>query len=340
MSADSTLIIGPAWVGDMVMAQTLFKAIKARYPNTKIDVLAPEWSRPLTERMPEVSDSIAMPLKHGELSLRTRYQLGKKLRAKGYQRCYVLPNSFKSALVPFWAKIPERIGWMREARYPLLNRIRFLDKKRFPLMIQRFIALAYEKNAPLPEPLFRPSLVVDEKNVTAALQRYQLSLANGPVMVMCPGAEFGPSKRWPEQNYAALANHYLALGWQVWILGSAKDTEVVKIIQEQTKQRSVDLTGRTTLADAIDLMSQAALVVSNDSGLMHIGAALNRPLVAVYGSTDPGFTPPLNDKVAIVREGLPCSPCFKRTCPLQHHNCMQQLSVQKVIAAAEKLVQV
>lgn len=336
MVSDRTLIIGPSWVGDMVMAQALFKAIKTRYPQTAIEVLAPEWSRPLTERMPEVSLSIAMPLKHGELKIKTRYELAKKLKNK-YQRCYVLPNSFKSAMIPFFAKIPKRIGWRGEFRYLLLNKVHILNKKQYPLMVQRYVALSNEKNQPLLEPSV-PQLTINQSNVVSALNRYQLNIENHPVMVLCPGAEFGPSKRWPEEYYAALANHFLQQGWQVWILGSAKDGEVAQSIQRLTQEKCVDLTGRTSLGDAIDLMSQAAIVVTNDSGLMHIAAALNRPLVAIYGSTDPGFTPPLSDKVKIVREQVPCSPCFERVCPLQHHHCMKKLSVQKVIEAVTALV--
>lgn len=335
---DKTLIIGPSWVGDMVMAQALFKAIKARYPQTHIDVLAPEWSRPLTERMPEVSESIAMPLKHGQLGLNLRFQLGKHLRKNHYQRCFVLPNSFKSALIPFIANIPQRIGWRGEWRYFLLNDVRVLDKKRYPRMVERYVALAYENEQPLPTPLFKPALIANDANREQALAKYGLNAKNAPLLILCPGAEFGPSKRWPEHYYAQLANHYITKGWQVWILGSAKDSEVVKVIQQLTHNQSIDLTGKTSLADAIDLMSLADLVVSNDSGLMHIAAALERKLIAVYGSTDPGFTPPLNEEVVIVREDLACSPCFKRQCPLKHHQCMQQLSVEKVINAAQTLV--
>ncbi len=339
MLSDKTLIVGPSWVGDMVMAQALFKAIKARYPNTMIEVLAPEWSRPLTERMPEVSASIAMPLKHGEMKLKTRYKLGKELSTAQYQRCYVLPNSFKSALIPFWAKVPQRIGWRGEWRYGLLNDVHVLDKQKMPLMVQRYVALAYDKSQPLPQKLPRPALVVRQEEVNAALLRYQLS-SERPVMVLCPGAEFGPSKRWPESHYATLANHYLAQGWQIWILGSAKDAEVAGAIQAQTQGQCVDLTGRTALGEAIDLMSLAKIVVTNDSGLMHIAAALNIPLVAVYGSTDPGFTPPLNENVAIVKEKIACSPCFERLCPLGHHECMQKLPATKVIQAVDMLVSV
>lgn len=335
--SDKTLVIGPSWVGDMVMAQALFKAVKARYPHTSLDVLAPEWSRSLTQRMPEVSHSIAMPFKHGELKLKERYNLGKSLRPSGYQRCFVLPNSFKSALIPFIANIPERIGWRGEYRYGLLNDVRVLDKKRFPLMVQRYIALAYDKQE-TQFPVYRPSLTIQPDSVEAALKKHGLNAQEKPILVLCPGAEFGPSKRWPEHYYAELANHYLSIGWQVWVMGSAKDSEVVAVISRLTDSGIHDLTGKTTLSEAIDLMSLASTVVSNDSGLMHIASALERPLVAVYGSTDPGFTPPLSDNVKIVRAGLPCSPCFKRECPLQHHQCMKQLSVEKVIDASRELM--
>lgn len=320
------------------MAQALFKAIKARHPETTIDVLAPEWSRSLTERMPEISQSISMPFKHGELRLKERYHLGKRLRQSGYQQCFVLPNSFKSALIPFFAKIPQRTGWLGEYRYGLLNDHRVLNKKRYPLMVQRYIALAYDKHDNIPSALFRPSLTIDANNVEAALKKHVLNAQDKPILVLCPGAEFGPSKRWPETSYATLANHYLNLGWQVWVMGSAKDSEVVAVIKQLTHNRIHDLTGKTSLAEAIDLMSLASGVVSNDSGLMHIASALERPLIAVYGSTDPGFTPPLSDNVKIVREGLACSPCFKRECPLKHHHCMTQLSVEKVIDASRELM--
>lgn len=331
---DKTLIIGPSWVGDMVMAQALFKAIKIRYPQTVIEVLAPEWSRSLTARMPEISDSIPMTLKHGEFGLVQRILLANKLKSKNYQRCYVLPNSWKSALIPFMARIPNRIGWRGEWRYGLLNDLRVLDKQQYPLMVERYVALAADKQQAM---ALRPALVADTANARKALASYQLNV-DKPILVLCPGAEFGPSKRWPEEAYAAFANDYIARGWQVWIFGSAKDTEVAKQIQTQTQHQAIDLTGRTSLGDAIDLMSLAKLVATNDSGLMHIAAALDIPLVAIYGSTSPGFTPPLSDRVRIVKENIGCSPCFKRTCPLMHHQCMKQLSVDTVLQAAHSLV--
>lgn len=331
--SDKILIVGPAWVGDMVMAQTLFTTLKQLYPHKTIDVLAPEWSRALTSRMPEVSNSIALPFKHGQLSLKARYQLAKTLRAAEYTECYVLPNSFKSALIPFWAKIPKRIGWRGEWRYGFLNCVHHLDKSKYPLMIERFIALAYPPGTTLPKPLPTPALKIEAQARQAACQAYDLNTEQ-PILVLCPGAEFGPSKQWPADYYANCANHYLDKGWQVWILGSPKDQGVANTIAKQTQFRVKDLTGKTKLAEAIDLMSLASLVLTNDSGLMHIAAALNRPLVAMYGSTSTAFTPPLGEKVQVLQTDLPCRPCFKRECPLKHHQCMKNLVPEKVIAAA------
>ena len=328
------LVVGPAWVGDMVMAQVLFRCLKQQEPEAVIDVCAPEWSRSLTERMPEVNRSIPLSLGHGQWQWNKRKQWGRALIGQ-YDKAYVLPNSWKSALIPFWAKIPERIGYIGECRIGLLNRGRFLDKKQHPLMIQRFAALAYPKGVILPEPLPMPRLVVHPENVLSALERYCLN-TDKPIVALCPGAEFGPSKRWPEAYYATIANQALEEGFQVWIFGSPKDSIVAKAIGELTQERCVDLTGKTALGDAIDLLSLAAQVITNDSGLMHIAAALERPMVAVYGSTDPSFTPPLSSKAKIVRTGIECSPCFARTCPKHHHRCMKELMPKQVWEAMQK----
>lgn len=335
---DKTLVIGPSWVGDMVMAQALFQAIKQQFQQTTIEVLAPEWSHALTQRMPEVSRSMIMPLKHGELNLKTRWELAKQLKRQCYQRSFVLPNSFKSALIPFWAKIPQRIGYRREGRGLLLNQSYKLDKKRYSLMIQRYLALVFG-HQDFCYQSFKPKLLVNQVHLSDALRKHQLSTpVHASLLILCPGAEFGASKRWPAHYYAQLANIYLKKNWQVWILGSAKDSKEAAVIQADTQNQCVDLTGKTALAEAIDLMSLANLVISNDSGLMHIAAALSRPLVAIYGSTSPNFTPPLNDHVQIVKETLPCSPCFKRECPLGHHQCMTKVSVQRVFEASQQLV--
>lgn len=333
------LIIGPAWVGDMVMAQSLFKILKARNPQTIIDVIAPSWSQALLERMPEVNHVLELPIAHGELALRKRRLLAKKLRAEKYSQAIVLPNSFKSALIPYWAKIPKRTGWRGEWRYGLLNDLRMLDENRLPLMVERFAALALEPDEALPEIIPKPHLDTSPADITTALQKHRINYPDQPVLALCPGAEFGPSKRWPASYFAEVANHKIAQGWAVWLFGSVNDQAIADEIQNSTEQLCINLTGKTTLAEAIDLLSLATVVVSNDSGLMHIAAALQRPLVAIYGSTSPAFTPPLTDEVEIVSQQLSCSPCFKRTCPLKHFNCMLSLPSQQVIAAVEKVLQ-
>lgn len=332
------LVIGPAWVGDMVMAHTLIRLLKANYPDDAIDVLAPAWSQALLERMPEVDKIILSPFNHGELALAARYRMGRALRKEKYVQALILPNSFKSALIPFFSGIAIRTGWAREGRRLIVNDCRKLDKNRYPLMVQRFAALAFEANEALPSLLPYPLLKVDAEGATGLAARLALDLEK-PLLALCPGAEFGPSKQWPASHYAELANHKLDQGWQVCLLGSAKDQLQTQTIQKLTKDRCVDVAGKTSLTEAIDLLSMATLVVSNDSGLMHIAAALQRPVVVVYGSTDPRFTPPLGKAVKMVSLSLGCSPCFKRSCRFGHYHCLTQLSPYSVINAVDELLQ-
>lgn len=333
------LIIGPSWVGDMVMAQTLFQCLKLQHPECVIDVLAPEWSRPILERMPEVRQALSFPLGHGALELGTRRRIGKSLAGQ-YDQAILLPNSLKSALVPFFAGIPKRTGWRGEWRFGLLNDVRRLDKARYPLMIERFMALAYPSGTELTQPYPRPALRIEPASRDAALAKFGLEL-DRPVLALCPGAEFGESKRWPAEHYAEVAEALIRLGWQVWLFGSKKDHPVGESIRERLipgfREESVNLSGETSLAEAIDLLSCATAAVSNDSGLMHVAAALARPLVAVYGSTSPGFTPPLAEQVEVVRLDIECSPCFERTCRFGHYNCLRLLEPPAVIAALRRL---
>ncbi|MFZ6046085.1 lipopolysaccharide heptosyltransferase II [Pseudomonas sp. CR3202] len=334
------LIVGPSWVGDMVMAQTLFQCLNARHPDCEIDVLAPEWSRPILERMPQVRRALSFPIGHGVLDIATRRKIGKSL-VGAYDQAILLPNSLKSALVPWFADIPKRTGWKGEMRYGLLNDIRVLDKERYPLMIERFMALAFEPGAELPKPYPRPSLRIDPASREAALAKFGLDL-DRPVLALCPGAEFGEAKRWPAEHYAKVAEIKIRAGWQVWLFGSKNDHPGGEDIRMRLipglREEVTNLAGETSLAEAIDLLSCASAVVSNDSGLMHVAAALARPLVAVYGSTSPQFTPPLAEQVEIVRLGLECSPCFERTCRFGHYNCLRELKPRPVIDALDRLV--
>jgi heptosyltransferase-2 len=244
----------------------------------------------------------------------------------------------KSALVPFWAKIPQRTGFLGEWRWGWLNDIRPLHKNRLPMTVQRFVALGLAQEAALPPQLPRPMLQVDSQNVATALQRHGLERPTAPVLGLCPGAEYGPAKRWPADYFAEIARRKLAAGWRVWIFGSTKDTPAGREVAARSGKGCVDLTGKTTLAEAIDLLSLTTVVVSNDSGLMHVAAALDRPLVAIYGSSDPYCTPPLSTNAQILSLQLACSPCFQRRCPLGHLKCLRDLPPARVVSAIEQAV--
>lgn len=331
------LVVGPAWIGDMVMAQTLFMVIKERAPDAIIDVLAPEWTKPLLSRMPQVRCSIPLSIGHKRLKLKTQFQIAKRLRHEGYHQAILIPNSFKSAIIPFLARIPKRTGWRGEYRYGLLNDLRVLDKQALPLMVERFMALALPKNRDIKKSLSEempvPTLEVNQKNVAVTVEKFNLKKDSRPVLALCSGAEFGAAKRWPHRHYAAVAKAKISQGWLVWLLGSPNDCRDAEAINQQTGNRCVNLAGKTDLSEAIGLLSLADSVVSNDSGLMHIAAALNRPLVVLYGSSSPEFTPPLNKNRKILRLGLSCSPCFKRECPLGHLKCLNDLKPEQVIEA-------
>lgn len=341
-SRENFLIIGPSWIGDMVMAQSLFISLKTLYVGCKISVLAPQWTHPLLDRMPEVDRSIGLPVEHGELKLSERRALGKSLRVHEFSSAIVLPNSFKSALVPVHAKIPRRLGWRGEWRNLLLTDCRKLNKRNFPRMVQRFVALAYQVSAEPPPNIPRPELTTDIKNTTATLQEFGLETSQA-ILAICPGAQYGDSKQWPATHYATLARAVMADGWQVWIFGSAKDTAIAGAIEEGIKESTLDahslsnLAGKTSLAQVIDLMSAVSVVVSNDSGLMHIAAALHKPVVGIYGSTSPEFTPPLAQRVKMLVSELDCWPCFKRECPYGHLRCLRDLDPLQVINSVAEL---
>ncbi len=337
-SAKKILVVGPAWVGDMVMTQSLFKILKEQNPATIIDVLAPSWSLGLLERMPEVARPLVSPFGHGRLRLRERFKLGKQLAAGQYDQVIFIPNSLKSALPAWWARIPLRTGWLGEwPRRLLLNDARRLDKRRWPLMFQRFAALGLPPNATLPDPMPKPRLTIDPAKRAAALEKYTLTIPERPLLIIAPGAEFGPSKRWPARHFAQVANAKLRQGWEVWLFGSPRDQDITIEVNALTRQSCRDLSGKTTLAEAVDLLSLATIVIGNDSGLMHIAAALERPVVAIYGPTPDDLAPPLVDRHESVSLDLPCRPCMKRQCPLGHGRCMQDLQPATVLASVERL---
>ncbi len=335
------LIVAPSWIGDTLLAQPLLRRLHDKLNCVSIDALAPPWCAPLFERMPEISEVIASPFAHGELKLRARWRLGRELAARKYDQAIVLPNSFKSALIPFFADIRLRAGYAGEFRYGLLNLVHKLDQAKLPLMAERYAQLAEKPGAQLPRPL--PPVRLQSDPVNTARTTARLGLARSrPVAVFCPGAEYGPAKRWPARHFAALARELAGRNYAVWLIGSAKDAQAGEEIRAQSDGACANLCGQTDLAAAIDLMACAKLVVSNDSGLMHVAAALGKPLVALYGSSSPAHTPPLSlasqpALARIAKIDIECSPCFARDCPLGHFRCMNELLPAQVLAEIDAL---
>lgn len=330
------LIIGPSWVGDTMLMQPMLRRLKQRHPESVIDVLAPPWTDQLLLSMPEVNEVIINPFPHGALNLLERYRLGKQLRIEQYDQAIVLPNSLKSALVPFFAGIRLRTGFIGEMRYGLLNDARKLDKAKLPLMVERYAQLAESASDDIARPLPNPELKVSQDSRDATLHKLGLTL-DKPVAVFCPGAEYGPAKRWPVSYFAEIAQRLQQHGFAVWLVGSAKDKDIADKIVALGNPECRNLCGSTSLGDAIALLSCAELVISNDSGLMHLAAALDRPMLALFGSSSPQFTPPLSPKAEVIRLELKCSPCFQRECPLGHFNCMMQLTPDMVWKKIEQM---
>jgi heptosyltransferase-2 len=323
------LIIGPSWVGDMVMAQSLFIRLKADNPALYLAVLAPAWSEAILSRMPQVDEAITMPVGHGQIQLGVRWRVARKIKQQKFDQVIVLPGSLKSALIPFFAGIKKRTGFIGEQRYGLLNDHRQLNKNELPLNVERFLVLGSDAHQ-LPADIPKPALQNDKTGQVQARDKFSLT-PKSPLLALCPGAEFGPSKQWPAKHFASVAQKKLKEGWQVALLGSKADQPICAQIDALTNHQCENLSGQTSLPEVIDVLSLADYVVSNDSGLMHIAAALARPLAAIYGSSSPDFTPPLSANCHKIQLDLDCQPCFKRDCPLGHTDCLESLNPERVL---------
>ncbi|MEC9483696.1 MAG: lipopolysaccharide heptosyltransferase II [Halomonas sp.] len=325
------LVVGPSWVGDMVMAQSLFKTLKARQPGCSLAVLAPGWSKPILERMAEVDEAIGLDVRHGEFGWQSRRELARSLRGR-FDRAIVLPRSWKSALVPFFAGIPHRRGFTGEQRIVLLNERRRLDKTQLDQTVKRFVSLGLPEEEAMRDDFAipAPQLRVDPANLAALKAEY--GLGERPAVGLMPGAEYGPSKQWPLEHFRSLAERLVVEGHEIRVMGGPKDAEAGEVITAGLGH-AFNLCGRTRLADAVDLLADCRQVVTNDSGLMHVAAAVGTRVHAIYGSTSPRYTPPLTDRACLHTLALTCSPCFERACPLGHTNCLRQLSPQRLARA-------
>ena len=334
------LVVGPSWVGDSVMAQTLYKRIKKELPSSQIDVISPHWSLALLERMPEVCKKIVSPFSHGETKLLERYRLGQGLKKENYDRAIVLTNSLKSSLIPYFARIGVRTGWLGEFRYGLINDIRSSKKLKKSLMIEKFAALSlYEENYSI-ENLTFPELEIDFANQRKFLEEFSIDYSKN-TMAICPGAEFGPSKRWPAEYYAEIAKFYVNKGWNVLCIGSKNDEDIGMGIGSLNNLRSnesfINLTGKTSLQDAIDILAFTEKVVTNDSGLMHIAAAVKTPLVALYGPSSPEYTPPLISKKKILRKTQGYEKVRYGSNEKGYHQSLLDIKPEEVLNALEEL---
>ena len=334
---EKILVVAPSWIGDCVMAQPSLAMLRQQYPDAVIHVFAPKWSLPVLKRMPEVDEVLENPFGHGELKLLKRIKLGRTLSKQGFIRALILPNSMKSALVPYFAKIPIRTGFVGEMRYHLINDIRVLNEAKLPKMVDRYTSLSYPTNQSLPINSPMPVLSVDLQSQAESVEKFSLNLES-PIVAICPGAEYGVAKRWSTRHFAQVVKQCVANGCQVWYFGSNKDAPIAQEIIELSGGLGINLCGKTKLDEAVDLLALSSVVVCNDSGLMHIAAALQRPIVVIYGSSSADHTPPLSECVEILSLNLECSPCFERECPLGHMRCLEDLSHEVVLNSINKLM--
>lgn len=329
------LIVAPAWLGDAIMAHTLVQVLKQRYPDAHVDVLAPKSTLQITELMPEFSKRILMPDGHGDFSLLTRWKLARELKKEAYDLAYILPNTWKSALVPFLARIPCRIGWFGECRYGLLTRY-LKEPERYRRMVQRYAALGFLEGDFKADGVYPfPKLMIPAALRQATIDKLGLKLDRSRLL-LSPGAAFGPAKRWPVDYFKQVAEHFVKAGMDVWVIGGPQEAELGRSLEAISGVSN--FCGKTSLLEMAALIDLSDKVLTNDSGPMHVAAALDKPMLAVFGSSSTEFTPPLSDKARVVeRFDLECRPCFQRECPLIHLNCLKGIEPLQVIQMLEKM---
>ncbi|MCX5577570.1 lipopolysaccharide heptosyltransferase II [Kaistia terrae] len=331
------LLVGPSWVGDMVMAASLVAALRQRFPDRPVDVLAPPASLPIASLIEGVRNTIPLGFGHGQFGLVGRWRIGRSLKTAGHGTAIVLPRAFKAAIPPFAARIPERVGYAAEGRSILLTDARNDSDRKTARTIDRFVALAGPAGQPPASP--RPRLQQPKLDLAALAARFGLN-DDRPVLGLCPGAEYGPAKQWPAAKFAALARLADESGYRVRLFGGPKDKAISAEIVRLAGVPIDDVSGRTSLIEAAALLGRCDAVVSNDSGLMHVAGALDRPLVVVYGSSSEKMTPPTAPNAEIVSIELSCRPCFKRECPLGTLACLEGIDARRVFDAVERVIAV
>ena len=317
MPTQKLLIIPQNWLGDIVMSQTLLKKIKSNNPKTSIDILVNSSLKNLVERMPEINKVIILDCNHRELGLFKRLRLAKEIKKSSYDRSIVLSRSLKSSLIPYFAKIPIRTGELGELRYLLINDLKEFSKESRRKTASRYISMYSDNNEELSENYY-PSLDSNSENIKNLSEKYDLK-KDKKVIIFAPGAAFGPSKMWPVNKFRELGKK-LNNDFKILILGSTNEKSIGNDIV--TNKNMINLCGKTSIADAVDLMHISKFCVSNDSGLMHLAAATNTKSISIYGSTSPDFTPPLTKNKDIHYKGMSCSPCFEKKCKYGHYNCL------------------
>lgn len=336
------LIIAPSWLGDIIMSQSLLKLLKAQDPQCIIDVYAPAYTLPILERMEEIDNVIINPFAHGTFDLKKRYAEGRKLSKNHYDSVFVLPNSLKSALIALFAGIPDRRGFKGESRYLILNNMRS-NKQDFPLMVERYAALAFSKDKVKTAkdlPIIPNPKLITKSVSSELLTKLSLSLER-PLLALGCGANYGPSKLWPVENFAEISNRWVEQGGAILALGSKKDEVTVNAIASHIKTENLpyfyNIAGKTNLTEALDLVGACTAAVCNDSGMMHTVAAADVPQACIFGSTSTGYTPPLSDKAICLESTQPCHPCFARTCKYNSYACLKEITPNMVWKALDKL---
>jgi len=327
------LVVPYMWIGDFVRCHSVVKLLKARFPDRPVDVLSTTLCAPLTDYMPGLRRAIVVDLPRSRIAVTDQLALARRLQRENYGTALIMSRTWKSALAPFLARIPERTGFVGEMRFGLLNDLRH-GERRLPRMVDRCAALALPREAELPPAWPLPELKVARAEIESWRREHGLALDSRPVVVLAPGA-VGPSKRWPASAYAAAARHLIAEGFAVWVVGGPEEKTLAAEIIGATTAR--DLTGHD-LRNAILALAAAAVAVSNDSGLLHVAAALGTPAIGIFGPTSPWHWAPLNPLAATIesKSEVECRPCHKPVCRFGHHRCMRDIPPDQVLAAVRQ----